>query len=138
MFSTSSGRYKEKIAQVINISSNYKRHYDNLAHIKPAIDFNDHKHMKKVLQLSTEKNTYSNNVRQLRLRELRKENDTILQRIKGTSSPVRNTITQHLSPPRDNPKTLEHTSSNRSMLSNCSEMSCGSNFRRRTLRQKEI
>jgi|JI6StandDraft_1071083.scaffolds.fasta_scaffold1603425_1 hypothetical protein len=68
------GRYSEKIAQVISISSNYKRHYDNLANVKPAVDFSDHKHMKKVLQLSTEKDRYTNNVRKLRLNELKKEN----------------------------------------------------------------
>ena len=73
MFSNQA-RYNEKIAKVINISSNYKHHYDNLAHIKPAVDFSDHKHMKKVLKIATEKDRYARNVRALRLHELQKEN----------------------------------------------------------------
>jgi hypothetical protein len=52
MFSNQAG-YTEKLAKVISLSSNYKRHYDNMARIKPAVDFSDQKHMKRVLKLST-------------------------------------------------------------------------------------
>lgn len=66
--------YNEKLAKVITLSSNYKRHYDNMNNIKAAVDFNNHKHMKKVLQLSTEKYRYNQNVRKHKLDELHKEN----------------------------------------------------------------
>lgn len=66
--------YNEKLAKVISLSSNYKRHYDNMANIKHAVDFSDHKHMKKVLQLSSEKSRYTQNVRKFKLDELQKEN----------------------------------------------------------------
>ena len=66
--------YNEKLAKVISLSSNYKRHYDNMANIKHTVDFSDHKHMKKVLQLSSEKNRYTQNVRKFKLDELQKEN----------------------------------------------------------------
>jgi hypothetical protein len=42
----------EKISQIISISSNYKRHREQVSHIKPAIDCSNQKHMQKVLQLS--------------------------------------------------------------------------------------
>lgn len=65
----------EKISKVITLSSNYKRHREVVAAIKPAIDCSDSKHMKKALKLSAEKDTYTKNVRQLKLKELKREND---------------------------------------------------------------
>lgn len=57
----------EKLTQVINLSSNYKKHRENIATIKPVVDFTDHKHMKKALKLSSEKDHYTHNVRNLKL-----------------------------------------------------------------------
>lgn len=85
--------YNEKIAKIISLSSNYQRHYDNLNHIKAAVDFNDHRHMKKVLQLSTEKDRYTQNVRKFRLTELQKENEAIVKRIQGAGSPIKKDFT---------------------------------------------
>ena len=83
------GLYNEQIAKVINISSNYRRHYDNLNHIKPVVPFSDHKHQQKILKLSTEKNRYTQNVRKLKLDSLQRENDSIIKRIGRTNSAVK-------------------------------------------------
>jgi hypothetical protein len=57
----------EKISQVITLSSNYKRHRDGVAAVKPAVDFTNPKHMKKALKLSAEKDQYTHNVRNFKL-----------------------------------------------------------------------
>lgn len=62
----------EKISKVITLSSNYKRHREVVATSRPAIDCSDTKHMQKALKLSAEKDTYTKNVRQLRLKELKR------------------------------------------------------------------
>ena len=64
----------DKISKVISIRSNYKYHRQNIGTVKPAIDFNDHKHMDKFLKLTKEKDQYSHNVRNLKISELKKEN----------------------------------------------------------------
>jgi hypothetical protein len=126
----------EKMSKVITLSSNYKRHREVVATIKPAIDCSDTKHMKKALKLSAEKDSYTKNVRQLRLRELKRENDEIMKRITGAKSAVKKEI-QPLHTTRD-AKTLQRSTSRQSVTSAASDTSCASNFRRRTLRQQEI
>lgn len=42
----------EKISKVITLSSNYKKHRENITAMKPVVDFTDHKHMAKALKLS--------------------------------------------------------------------------------------
>jgi hypothetical protein len=81
--------YSEKIGNIIALSSNYKKHRELMAHVKPAIDFSDQKHMKKILKLSIEKDRYTHNVRNLRLTELQKENQEIIRRMRGVNSTVR-------------------------------------------------
>jgi hypothetical protein len=81
---------------VITLSSNYKRHRDVVAAVKPAVDFTDHKHMKKALKLSAEKDQYTHNVRNLKLSQLKRENKEILKRIVGIKSAVK----KEISPPR--------------------------------------
>ncbi len=90
----------EKISKVITLSSNYKKHRENITAIKPVIDFSDHKHMIKALKLSKEKNQYTHNVRNLKLSELKKENNEILKRIVGTKSPLKKEMTLSRSPSR--------------------------------------
>ncbi len=79
----------EKISKVIVLSGNYKRHCDNITHIKHVVDFSDHKHMQHTLKLSEEKDRYAHNVRKLRLTELQRENNQILKRIAGAKSAVK-------------------------------------------------
>jgi len=132
--------YNEKLAKVISLSNNYQRHYDNMNNIKPAVDFSNHKRMKKVLQLSTEKSRYNQNVRKHKLNELHKENESIIRRLRDTNSHVGRQIkpTASISPRTSQQRTLDHNMSNKSLLSNISEKTVGSNWRRRTIRQKEI
>jgi hypothetical protein len=126
----------EKISKVITLSSNYKRHREVVASTKPAIDCSDAKHMRKALKLSAEKDTYTKNVRQLRLRELKQENNEIMKRLVGVKSAVRKEI-QPIQTARE-AKTLQRSTSRQSVTSAASDTSCASNFRRRTLRQQEI
>jgi hypothetical protein len=58
----------EKMSTVITLSSNYKRHRAVVEAIKPAVDCSDNRHMRKALKLSAEKDTYTKNVRQLKLK----------------------------------------------------------------------
>lgn len=66
--------YSEKIGNIITLSTNYKKHRELLSHVKPVVDFDNQKHLKKVLKLSIQKDRYTHNVRNLRLTELQKEN----------------------------------------------------------------
>lgn len=56
----------------------------------------------------------------------------------GTKSPIKKELTLSKSPSRRENKTLERSTSRQSVTSVSSEKSCGSNFRRRTMRLKEI
>ena len=64
------GNYNEKLSKVIAMSNNYQHHYDNLNKIRPVVDVNDHKHIKKTQELSNQKHRYAQNVRKYQLGRL--------------------------------------------------------------------
>ena len=99
--------------------------------------------MKKISQLSQDKYRYTQNVRKLKLTSLGRENDSLINRLSNAHSAVKKVLdlqdATHQSPRRcEVPKTIAHDMSNKSLLSNISDKTVGSNWRRRTIRQKEI
>jgi hypothetical protein len=60
------------MSKIIALSSDYKKHRQIVANAKPIVEFSDIKHINKIAKLSTEKDKYWNNVRKLKINELKK------------------------------------------------------------------
>jgi hypothetical protein len=123
------------MSNVIALSNDYRYHRDNVTKVRAAVDFSDQRHIKKTLKLHVEKNRYANNARNFRRTELNRENDHLIKRIQNANS----TLKKMIHPASPSPElTLSHQSSNKSISSSISDKTCRSNFRRRTIRMKEI